>query len=90
MQTQFVSEQSHEKEAQAQVFDGWTKGTTHYIGVSASYIGRAHHRRTAAACANGEQQQVVCHTLLLLLPLLKDKIEGMTALYHLHHLSQVL
>jgi hypothetical protein len=25
------------------VFDGWTKGTAHFIGVSASYIGRANH-----------------------------------------------
>jgi hypothetical protein len=39
---------------------------------------------------DGDQQQVVGYNLLLMLPLLKDKIKGMSPLDHLHDLSQVL
>lgn len=61
------------------VFDGWTEGTQHYIGVSASY---------SSVSKNGKDVAVL--TLLSMRPLLADAIEGMTADDHLEHLSIVL
>ena len=64
------------------VFDGWTEGTTHYIGISACYS-------LLGAAVTGDD--VVHHTLLLMRPLLITGEEsGMTAHDHLLHLSQVL
>jgi hypothetical protein len=61
----------------ALVFDGWTEGTEHFIGITASYVSKG-------------VDQVVTHTLLSMRPLLADDIVGMTASDHLHHLSKVL
>ena len=61
------------------VFDGWTEGTQHYIGVSAFY---------SSVSKNGKDVAVL--TLLSMRPLLADAIEGMTADDHLEHLSIVL
>jgi ribosomal protein L37AE/L43A len=61
------------------VFDGWTEGTQHYIGVSASY---------SSVLKNGKDVAVL--TLLSMRPLLVEMIEGMTADDHLEHLSIVL
>jgi hypothetical protein len=49
------------------VLDGWTEGTEHYIGVSASYN----------RVQNGKD--VAVQILLSMQPLLADGIEGMTA-----------
>ncbi len=59
------------------VFDGWTEGTEHFIGITASYMPK-------------RADQVVTHTLLSMRPLLADEIKGMTACDHLHHLSKVM
>ena len=59
------------------VFDWWTEGTEHFIGITASYMPkRADH--------------VVTHMILSMRPLLADEINGMTACDHLHHLSKML
>jgi hypothetical protein len=55
------------------IFDGWTKGTMHYVGVSAAYVNIV------------EGIEVVTQTVLSMHPLLKDEIKGMTAQDHLHH-----
>ena len=60
------------------IFDGWTEGTIHYIGVSAAYVNIV------------EGVEVVTQTVLSMRPLLKDDIKGMTAQDHLHHLSIIL
>ena len=60
------------------VFDGWTVGCLHYIGISASY------------CSGVGSKEIIHHTLLSMHPLLKDKIEGMTARDHLVHILQVM
>jgi hypothetical protein len=60
------------------VFDGWTVGCLHYIGISASY------------CSGVGSKEIIHHTLLSMHPLLKDEIEGMTARDHVVHISQVL
>ena len=60
------------------VFDGWSEGSVHYIGVSASYITIV------------ENMEVVSQTVLSMRPLLVDDIKGMTAQDHLHHLSKML
>ena len=52
------------------VFDGWTEGTQHYIGVSASY---------SSVLKNGMDVAVL--TLLSMRPLLVETIEGMTTDY---------
>ena len=62
----------------ALIFDGWTEGTIHYIGVSASYVTMV------------DSKEVVAHSLLSMRPLLTGDIQGMTATDHLHHLSKTL
>jgi hypothetical protein len=57
---------------------GWTEGTEHYIGVSASYN----------RVQNGKD--VAVQTLLSMQPLLANGIEGMTAGDHIAHISKVL
>jgi hypothetical protein len=59
------------------VFDGWTEGTEHFIGITASYMPK-------------RADQAVTHTLLSMRPLLADEIKGMTACDHLHRLSKLL
>lgn len=60
------------------VFDGWTEGTQHYIGVAASYMKTVDGKETA------------CQTMLSMKPLLADGITGMRAIDHIEHLSNVL
>lgn len=60
------------------IFDGWSEGTVHYIGVSASYC----------LFVNGVEE--IRQTLLSMRPLLTDEVIGMTAQDHLHHLAQVM
>jgi hypothetical protein len=60
------------------VFDGWTVGCLHYIGISASY------------CLVVGGEETIHHTLLSMRPLLKDEIKGMTVRDHLVHISQVM
>ncbi len=62
----------------AVVFDGWTEGTHHYIGIAASYIKVVDGKETA------------CQTMLSMQPLLADGIKGMRAVDHIEHLSKVL
>ena len=65
----------------ALIFDGWTEGTDHYIGVWASY-------NVTDASHDGKEHPVT--TLLSIRPLLADGVEGMTAKDHLCHLTRVL
>lgn len=60
------------------VFDGWSEGTVHYIGVSAAYVMLI------------DSQEVVVHTLLSMRPLLADDINGMKASDHINHLLKML
>ena len=62
----------------ATIFDGWSEGKVHYIGVSASYCLRV----------NGVEE--MRQMLLSMCHLLADDVEGMTAQDHLHHLAQVM
>lgn len=61
------------------VFDGWSEGSTHYIGVAAAYI------RTDQ---NGNDVPV--QTMLSMKPLLAEGIKGMRASDHLEHIEKVL
>lgn len=60
------------------VFDGWTEGTQHYIGVAASYMKTVDGKETA------------CQTMVSMKPLLADGITGMRDINHIEHLSNVL
>jgi hypothetical protein len=60
------------------VFDGWTEGTHHYIGVAASYM----------KVVDGKE--VPIQTMLSMQPLLANGIQGMRAVDHIDHLSKVL
>ena len=60
------------------IFDGWTEGTDHYIGIWASYN------------IVEDGKEVPIQLLLSIRPLLADGIEGMTAADHLLHISRVL
>jgi len=62
----------------ALVFDGWTVGSVHYIGISASY----------SSLVGGAE--TIKHTLLSMRPLLVDEVKGMTARDHLQHISLVM
>ncbi|KAI2506038.1 hypothetical protein MHU86_8359 [Fragilaria crotonensis] len=63
------------------IFDGWTEGTDHYIGIWASYN---------SVDNKNDGKEVPVQTLLSIRPLLADGIEGMTAADHLLHISRVL
>ena len=63
------------------IFDGWTEGTDHYIGIWASYN---------IVDASNDGKEVPVQTLLSIRPLLADGIEGMKAADHLLHISRVL
>ena len=70
------------------MFDGWTEGSEHYIGLTASYI-------SLPACDDDDKDttaghEVITQALLSMRPLLVDEVEGMTAKDHLIHLSKVL
>ena len=60
------------------VFDGWTEGTQHYIGVAASYM----------KVVDGKEVQI--QTMLSMQPSLANGIQGMRAVDHIEHLSKVL
>jgi hypothetical protein len=62
----------------AVVFDGWTEGTHHYIGIAVSFTKVIDGKETA------------CQTMLSMQPLLADGIKGMQAVDHIEHLSKVL
>ena len=63
------------------IFDGWTEGTDHYIGVWVSYnrIDGSH---------DGKEHAV--QTLLSIRPLLADGIESLTAQDHICHINRIL
>jgi hypothetical protein len=60
------------------VFDGWTEGTHHYIGIAASYTKMI------------EGKEVPVQTMFSMKPLLVDGIQGMKATDHLEHLTKIL
>ena len=60
------------------VFDGWSEGTQHYVGVAAAYI------KTI------DGKEVPMQTMLSMQPLLSHGIQGMRAKDHLEHLSRIL
>jgi hypothetical protein len=62
----------------ALIFDGWTQGSIHSIGVPASYVTMV------------DLKEVVAHSLLSMRPFLTGDIQGMTATDHLHHSSKTL
>ena len=62
------------------VFDAWTEGTDHYIGIWASY-------NLTDGTNYGKEEHPV-QTLLLIRPLLADGLEGMTAQDHLRLIAK--
>ena len=62
------------------MFDGWTEGKEHYIGLNISYN---------VPCKE-TGKQVPTHSLLSMCPLLAEEIVGMTATDHLRHISKVM
>jgi hypothetical protein len=61
------------------VFDGWTEGTHHYIGIAAAYLK-----------VGADGKEVPVQTILSMKPLLVDGIKGMRAMDHLNHVGKVL
>ena len=61
------------------VFDGWSEGTQHYIGVAAAYM----------KTVDGGKE-IPVQTMLSMKPLLSDGIQGMRAVDHIEHLEKVL
>jgi hypothetical protein len=61
------------------VFDGWTEGTHHYIGIPAAFL---------KVGANGKEAPV--QSILSMNPLLADGIKGMRATDDLEHVKKVL
>jgi hypothetical protein len=61
------------------VFDGWTEGTHHYIGIAAAYLK-----------VGTDGKEVPVQTILSMKPLLADGIKGMRATDHLDHVEKVL
>lgn len=60
------------------VFDGWSEGSHHYIGVAASYMTKI------------DSKEVAVQTMLSMQPLLTGGIQGMRAKDHLEHLLRIL
>ena len=60
------------------IFDGWTEGTIHNIGVLAAYVNLV------------EGVEVVTQTVLSMRPLIKGDVKGMPAQDHLHHLLMMI
>ena len=69
------------------MFDGWTEGSEHYIGLTASYVSEPLRDNNAGAETTAGQ---VTQSLLSMRPLLAGEVEGMTANDHVIHLSKVL
>ena len=63
------------------IFDGWSEGTEHYIGISATYC---------ITTGNTEKGDEIKSTMLSMRPLMTGEVTGMTAQDHLTHLSNVL
>jgi hypothetical protein len=61
------------------VFDGWTEGTQHFIGVAAAYLKPE---------TTGKEKPV--QTMLSMKPLLANGIKGMRATDHIAHIERVL
>ncbi|KAI2507197.1 hypothetical protein MHU86_7263 [Fragilaria crotonensis] len=70
------------------IFDGWTEGIDHYVGVWASY-NMPVDSTSKDAYSRGDKETPV-QSLLSIKPLLADGIEGMTAHDHLTHITRVL
>ena len=66
----------------ALIFDGWTEGTDHYIGIWASY--------NLVDSKEDSGKETTVQTLLSIRPLLADGIMGMTANDHTLHINRVL
>ncbi len=62
------------------MFDGWTEGTKHYIGLNVSY--NVHCKESG--------KKFPTQSLLSMRPLLAEEIVGMTATDHLRHISKVM
>lgn len=60
------------------MFDGWSKGTQHYIGIAASNVKKI------------DDNKVNVQTMLSMKPILADGIKGMQTVDHVDHLTQVL
>ena len=69
------------------VFDGWTEGTDHYVGIWASYNQTS---MNTTSSRNGTSNETPVQSLLSIRPLLADGIEGMTAQDHLTHIARVM
>jgi hypothetical protein len=61
------------------VFDGWTEGTHHYIGIAAAYL----------KFGDGHKEEPV-QTMLSMQPLVVDGIQGMGAQDHLDHVENLM
>ncbi len=67
------------------VFDGWTEGTDHYVGIWASY-----NQTSMNTSDDSKNNKTPVQVLLSIRPLLVDRINGMTAQDHLTHIACVL
>ena len=72
------------------VFDGWTEGTDHYVGISASYNIMTKETRTVNGIHHVDSKETTVQSLLSMRPLLVDGIQGMTANDHVRHITRVL
>ena len=61
------------------VFDGWTEGFHHYIGIAAAYLK-----------VGADSEEVPVQSILSMKPLLADGMKGMQATDHLEHVEKVL
>jgi hypothetical protein len=61
------------------VFDGWTEGFHHYIGIAAAYLK-----------VGADSEEVPVQSILSMKPLLADGMKGMRATDHLEHVEKVL
>ena len=68
------------------IFDGWTEGTDHYIGIWASY----NTIDNGIKDEYGHGKEIPVQSLLSMKPLLADGVKGMTAQDHLTHISRIL
>jgi hypothetical protein len=67
------------------VFDGWTEGTIHFIGIWASY-----NQTFMNTSDDSKNNETPVQVLLSIRPLLVIGIKGMTAQDHLTHIACVL
>jgi hypothetical protein len=69
------------------IFDGWTEGTDHYIGIWASYNTSVLDK---SEVDHDSTKETPVQSLLSIRPLLVGGIQGMTAQDHLTHITHVL